>query len=108
MGWTAGNRVFRLQPGRIRQRCTRLCGDPACSRQWRSGYEAIRIARCRCKAQALVGNGPTFAGPLSSGAFQQEVITARPGLYIQVCFMNTQDGREHTQLGMARMFRIVK
>ena len=49
-----------------------------------------------------------FAGPLSSEAFQQEVITAKPGWYVQACFMPTQDGRPHTLLGMERVIKIVK
>lgn len=50
----------------------------------------------------------TFAGPLSSGAVQQSVISEKPGWYVQACFMDTQDGREHTQLGMERILKIVK
>ncbi len=49
-----------------------------------------------------------FAGPLSNGAFQQEVITAKPGWYVQACFMPTQDGRPHTLIGMERIIKIVK
>ncbi len=49
-----------------------------------------------------------FAGPLSTGAFQQETITAKPGVYVQVCFMQTQDGRDHALLGMERIIRITK
>jgi hypothetical protein len=49
-----------------------------------------------------------FAGPLSPGAFQQSVVTARPGWYVQVCFMETQDGRPHTRLGMERIIKISK
>jgi hypothetical protein len=49
-----------------------------------------------------------FAGPLSSGAYQQETITAKPGWYVQACFMETQDGRSHTRLGMERIIKIVK
>jgi len=56
----------------------------------------------------IVGPPAGFAGPLSSGAFQQETITAKPGIYVQVCFMDTQDGRSHTQLGMERIIKIVK
>jgi hypothetical protein len=54
-----------------------------------------------------IGQGE-FAGPVSSGAVQQEIVTAKPGIYVQACFMTTQDGREHTQLGMERMFKVVK
>jgi hypothetical protein len=50
----------------------------------------------------------SFAGPISSGAFQQETITAKPGWYVQACFMQTQDGRIHTRLGMERIIKIVK
>jgi hypothetical protein len=49
-----------------------------------------------------------FAGPISSGAFQQQVITAKPGWYVQACFMPTQDGRPHTLIGMERIIKIVK
>jgi hypothetical protein len=49
-----------------------------------------------------------FAGPLSSGAYQQEVITAKPGWYVEVCFMDTQDKRSHTLLGMERIIKINK
>jgi len=59
--------------------------------------------------EKLVAGPPAnFAGPLSSEAFQQEVITAKPGWYVQVCFMPTQDGRPHTLLGMERVIKIVK
>jgi hypothetical protein len=50
----------------------------------------------------------TFAGPLSHESFQQETITAKPGVYVQACFMETQDGRSHTRLGMERIIKIVK
>jgi hypothetical protein len=49
-----------------------------------------------------------FAGPLSSAAYQQETITAKPGWYVQACFMEAQDGRDHTRLGMERIIKIVK
>jgi hypothetical protein len=49
-----------------------------------------------------------FSGPVSHEAFQQETITAKPGWYVQACFMDTQDGRSHTRLGMERVLRIVK
>jgi hypothetical protein len=35
-------------------------------------------------------------------------VTARPGIYVLVCFMDTQDHREHTRLGMERTIQIVK
>ena len=50
----------------------------------------------------------SFAGPLSHGAYQQETITAKPGWYVQACFMETQEGVPHTRLGMERVFKIVK
>jgi hypothetical protein len=49
-----------------------------------------------------------FAGPVSHEAFQQETITAKPGIYVQACFMETQDGRNHTLLGMERIIKITK
>ena len=59
--------------------------------------------------EKLVAGPPAnFAGPLSSEAFQQEVITAKPGWYVQACFMPTRDGRAHTLLGMERVIKILK
>lgn len=56
----------------------------------------------------IVGPPAGFAGPLSHEAFQQETITAKPGIYVEVCFMDTQDGRSHSQLGMERIIKITK
>jgi hypothetical protein len=56
----------------------------------------------------IVGPPAGFAGPLSHEAFQQETITAKPGIYVEVCFMDTQDRRQHTLLGMERIIKIVK
>jgi hypothetical protein len=62
------------------------------------------------KAVGKLISGPPagFAGPLSHEAFQQETITAKPGIYVEVCFMDTQDGRSHSRLGMERIIHIVK
>jgi hypothetical protein len=46
-------------------------------------------------------------GPDSHGAVQQFVLNAKPGWYVEACFMDTQDGREHTQLGMERLIHVV-
>jgi hypothetical protein len=46
--------------------------------------------------------------PASPGAVQQMVLNAKPGWYVEACFMNTLDGREHTQLGMERLVHVVK
>ncbi len=54
------------------------------------------------------GEPVAFAGPIASGAYQQETITAKPGWYVQACFMETQDKRLHTRLGMERIIKIVK
>jgi hypothetical protein len=59
--------------------------------------------------EKLVAGEPiAFAPPISHEAFEQETITAKPGLYVQACFMETQDGRDHTRLGMERIIRITK
>lgn len=62
------------------------------------------------KGLEKLASGPPvgFAGPISSGAFQQSTITAKPGWYVQACFMPTQDGRPHTLIGMERIIKIVK
>jgi hypothetical protein len=57
-----------------------------------------------------VTNGRFFdlLGPASPGAMQEEVLHATPGYYVEACFMDTLDHREHTQLGMERLVRVVK
>jgi hypothetical protein len=61
------------------------------------------------KAQKLANrNFLNLAGPISPGGMQQAVLNAKPGYYVEACFMDTQDGREHTQLGMERLIRVVK
>jgi hypothetical protein len=56
----------------------------------------------------IAGPPVAFHGPISHGAFMQETITAKPGIYVQVCFMETQDKRDHTRLGMERIIKITK
>jgi hypothetical protein len=56
----------------------------------------------------IAGPPVSFAGPLSHGAYQQETITAKPGVYVEACFMETQDKRDHTRLGMERIIKITK
>jgi hypothetical protein len=55
-----------------------------------------------------LGQPFAFDVGLSPGAYQQMTITQHPGIWIVACFMNTQDGREHTQLGMERIIQILK
>jgi len=70
---------------------------------------ALLVAGHDGKAERL-SNGQSLglAGPLSSGGMQQSVLQAKPGYYVEVCFMDTQDHREHTQLGMTRLIRVVQ
>ncbi len=56
----------------------------------------------------LNGQFVNLMDPASPGALQQSVLHAKPGYYVEACFMDTQDGREHTQLGMERIVRVVK
>ena len=68
----------------------------------------LLIGKGKAAEKLIAGPPAPFAGPLSTGGFQQEAITAAPGWYVQVCFMETQDGRDHTLLGMERVIRISK
>jgi hypothetical protein len=68
---------------------------------------ALLLAGNDTEAPKLGTSFPEFAGPLSPGAYQQEVITQRPGTYVLACIMRTQDGRELAQLGMERTIQIV-
>jgi hypothetical protein len=52
--------------------------------------------------------GTSFQNPVSTGAVQQMTVNAKPGYWVLACFMDTQDGREHTRIGMERILRIVR
>lgn len=61
------------------------------------------------KAQKLVSGVPDqWMGTVGHGAMHQQVLNAKPGTYVLACFMGTQDGREHTRLGMVRTIQVVK
>jgi hypothetical protein len=69
---------------------------------------ALRSGNEKTLERLIAGTPVPFTGPLSHEAFQQETITAKPGWYVQLCFMETQDGRDHTRLGMERIIKITK
>lgn len=56
----------------------------------------------------LNGQFVNLLNPASPGALQQFVLHAKRGYYVEACFMDTQDRREHVQLGMERVVRVVK
>jgi hypothetical protein len=77
-----------------------------------AGQKAVAALRAG-KGMKVLGKYFTHAfvslmGPGSTGALQQQTLNTKPGYYVELCFMNTQDGREHTQLGMERLVRVKK
>jgi hypothetical protein len=61
------------------------------------------------KAGKLAAGAPSqWMGTVGHGAMHQQVLKAKPGRYVLACFMGTQDGREHTRLGMVRTVQVVK
>jgi hypothetical protein len=61
------------------------------------------------KAEKLASGQPAqWMGTVGHGAMHQQVLNAKPGTYVLACFMGTQDGREHTRLGMVRTIQVVK
>jgi hypothetical protein len=60
------------------------------------------------QAEKLATGFADLMDPASPGAMQQQVLNTKPGYYVQACFMSTQDGREHTMLGMERVIRVAK
>lgn len=60
------------------------------------------------KVNDLVAGFASFLSPVSHGAMLQETLDVQPGWYVLACFMTTQDGQEHTLLGMERVIQIVK
>jgi hypothetical protein len=69
---------------------------------------SLLLAGKERQANKLIVGGFPLSGPVSHGSYQQETITTKPGVYVQVCFMETQDKRDHTRLGMERIIRVVK
>jgi hypothetical protein len=59
-------------------------------------------------AQKLATGFASYDNALSHGAYEQLVLHSKPGYWVLACFMDTQDHREHTQLGMERVIRIAK
>jgi hypothetical protein len=66
----------------------------------------VRAGKSR-QAMRLVTTGVSLLDPASPGGMQQQVLNAKPGYYVEACFMDTQDGREHDQLGMMRVVKVV-
>lgn len=61
------------------------------------------------QAQKLASrNFVELLGPSSPGAMQQQVLHTPPGWYVEGCFMDTQDGREHADIGMARLVQVIR
>lgn len=60
------------------------------------------------RAQKLATGFATYVNAMTHGAYEQMVVHSKPGYWVLACFMDTQDHREHTQLGMERVIRIVK
>jgi hypothetical protein len=59
-------------------------------------------------AQALAIGTYDWDGALSHGQSFESVVSQAPGYWVIACFMETQDGREHTLFGMERVIQIVK
>ena len=74
----------------------------------KTAVKDLRAGKEKAVGKLIAGPPVGFYGPISHGAFMQETITAKPGIYVQVCFMETQDGRDHATLGMERIIKIVK
>lgn len=78
----------------------------------KAGAKALNadlLAGNQRKANKLIAGAPLqFMGSVGSGGMNQQVLNVKPGYYVLACFMNTQDGRVHTQLGMERTIQVVK
>jgi hypothetical protein len=71
--------------------------------------KAMALLRAGSRAaQRLALGFASFLGPVSPGYGQQLVVRAAPGVYVLVCFEDTQDHRGHAQIGMVRLIRILK
>jgi hypothetical protein len=59
-------------------------------------------------AEALATGFYSWDEALSHGQAFESVISQKAGFWVLACFMDTQDGREHTTLGMEKVIQIVK
>jgi hypothetical protein len=57
-------------------------------------------------AQRLAIGFQSFLDPVSHGGVVQGPLTAPKGVYVLACFLDTQDGREHTQIGMEKIIHV--
>ena len=82
---------------------------PVKSKAGAKALNADLLAGNQRKANKLIAGAPLqFLGSVGSGGMNQQVLKVKPGYYVLACFMNTQDGRVHTQLGMERTIQVVK
>jgi hypothetical protein len=79
-------------------------------RSMAAAHKVIKLLRANANVpnSLVIGQPFAFDAGLSPGAYQQMTITQHPGVWVLICFMNVQDGRDHAQLGMERIIRIVK
>ena len=79
-------------------------------RSMAAAHKVIKLLRANANVpnSLVIGQPFAFDGGLSPGASQQMTITQHPGIWVLICFMNVQDGRDHAQLGMERIVRILK
>jgi hypothetical protein len=68
----------------------------------------LRAGKDRAAQKLASRSFVDLLGPASPGAMQQMVLNTKPGYYVEACFMDTTDGREHTRLGMERLVKVVK
>lgn len=77
-----------------------------------AGLTLMKLLRVTSNPNAarpfLNGAFVNLLGPASNGAMQQMVLRTKPGYYVEACFMDAQDGREHVKLGMERLVRVLK
>lgn len=74
----------------------------------RAAMLLLRAGKDRAAGRFFTHAFVSLAGPVSHGAVQQAVLRTKAGWYVEACFMDTQDGREHTRLGMERLIRVLR
>jgi hypothetical protein len=80
---------------------------PAKNKVSAQALAAFLLAGKDNKAEKLASGQPMqWMGTAGHGAMHQQVLKAKKGYYVLACFMGTQDGREHTALGMERIIQV--
>jgi hypothetical protein len=93
--------------------CVLIVASPTNSSRAISAFERPRATKVKTSSVLawlfkLAQAEYAFAGTLSPGSAQEQPVATPTGIYVLASFMASQDGSEHTKLGMIKTITVVK